>query len=327
MENRNLKNFKFGNCTDIGKVRSQNEDYMGYFDNQNGDFFVVCDGMGGHAGGAVAAQKAVETIREFFQNQYYSQPEEAIYQALQYANQQIYLQAQENIALRGMGTTCVLMMLRDGLIYYGHVGDSRLYLRTEYGIKRLTKDHSFVQALIEQGLITEEEAENHPRKNELLRALGTQSFVDVSVSESPLKAVKHEQYLLCTDGLTSLVSDQGIDEVLNKNLTVQEKALRLVDLANTLGGYDNTTVQLIQFTDGGQEIIMESGKSTQIDSQGSSNNFNPPNQAYTGGSAQYIEPISESRYDDDYDRVQKSIVMSSQVSDGDYRPFLLRTFV
>jgi serine/threonine protein phosphatase PrpC len=248
----NFKNYRFGNHTDIGKVRKQNEDYLGFFETKNGEVFVVCDGMGGHAGGAIASQTAVQSIRQYLENQYFGNPQEAIFQALQVANQEIYYKAQINAELRGMGTTCVLLLLRNGQAYWGHIGDSRLYLCRQGQIQRLTKDHSFVQSLVDLGLIDDQEAEQHPRKNELLKAMGTDLISDPEVYGSSLTPLQGDCFLLCTDGLNSLVSDEGILEVLQAKIDIQYKALRLVEIANAMGGYDNITVQLLEFI--GDEI-------------------------------------------------------------------------
>ncbi|MDX2304945.1 MAG: Stp1/IreP family PP2C-type Ser/Thr phosphatase [Microscillaceae bacterium] len=329
MDTQERKDFRFGNFTDIGKVRSQNEDYLGYFENQNGDFFVVCDGMGGHAGGAIASQTAFNTIRSFFENQYYTEPFEAIHQAIQYANQQIYQKSQMDTSLRGMGTTCVLLMIREGMIYYGHVGDSRIYLHNEGILRRLTSDHSLVQALIDQGLITEKEAEKHPRKNELLRAVGTGSYVDVTVPAEPILPQKGDIFLLCSDGLTSLVSDEGIEEILNMNLDVQQKAIKLVDLANTLGGFDNTTVQIIEFVGKGKGFQKTSASNSVEEKQYTRpNNFNPPSKAQEKekNESQYIEPLSE-EFTSDFKRKKKADLSMINSDEVDYRPLMLRGFL
>ena len=242
-----MKNFHFGSHTDIGHVRKQNEDAMGYYETSNGYVFVVCDGMGGAAGGATAARMAVNSIKVFFQHQYYPSPQEAIQQSIQYANQQIFQAAQNAPGMQGMGTTCVLVLVRNDQLFYGHVGDSRLYHLSQEKISRVTKDHSFVQALVDQGVITDDEAETHPRRNELLRALGTQPIVEIDVASSPIIPDRNDIFLLCTDGLNGLVHDKNIESTLNSPIDVEHKAIKLVQMANNLGGYDNTTVQLIEF--------------------------------------------------------------------------------
>lgn len=242
-----MKNFHFGSHTDIGHVRKQNEDSMGYYETSNGYVFVVCDGMGGAAGGATASRMAVNSIRTFFQHQYYPNPPEAISQAIQYANQQIFQAAQKAPGMQGMGTTCVVVLVRNDQVYYGHVGDSRLYRLHKGNISRVTKDHSFVQALVDQGVISDDEAETHPRRNELLRALGTQPVAEVDVSFSPIVPDKNDIFMLCTDGLNGLVHDKSIEGTLNSPIDIEHKAIKLVQMANNLGGYDNTTVQLVEF--------------------------------------------------------------------------------
>lgn len=239
--------FRFGNHTDIGQVRSENQDYMGYFDTLNGHLFVVCDGMGGHAGGEVASQLAVEGIRNFMQQQYYQDAESALQLAVQYANQKVYHQAMQRPDLRGMGTTCVAVIIRGSRLYYAHVGDSRLYYLHQGSLERLTKDHSFVQSLVDQGTISEDEAENHPQKNELSRALGTHSLVEVEVCDEPVDAVQGDIFLLCTDGLTNMLNEAKIEEIIAQPIDIQLKAISLVQTANLFGGTDNITVQVIDF--------------------------------------------------------------------------------
>ncbi len=243
----NPLHFEFGNHTDVGRVRQANEDYLGYFNTLNGHVFVVCDGMGGHLGGATAAQMAVNGVRTFFEHRFYDFPREAMRQALLYANGQIHAAAQQDPQLRGMGTTCVLVLFRKGEVWYAHVGDSRLYRFGKGRLERLTRDHSYVQQLMDQGLLTEAEAENHPRRNELTRALGTAREVIVDVTSQPLIPGFGDVLLLCTDGLTGLLSDEDIRLELVSGGSAQQRAVRLVERANGTGGYDNITVQLIQF--------------------------------------------------------------------------------
>lgn len=259
---KDSKEFQFGNHTDIGRVRQANEDYLGYFETVNGYLFVVCDGMGGHVGGATASQLAVESIHKFFEHGRYDQVQEALRQSILYANQQILAYASQNPHLRGMGTTCVVVLVREGSVYYAHAGDSRIYLLTGRQLTRLTKDHSVVQQMIDAGMITEQEAESHPRKNEITQALGTMPHLEVAVSEKPLLPASNDILLLCTDGLNGMIDDKSMERVLNEPISVQHKALRLVEMANEAGGYDNITVQLIQFNSRTTPTIAETMAST-----------------------------------------------------------------
>ncbi|TAE19506.1 MAG: Stp1/IreP family PP2C-type Ser/Thr phosphatase [Bacteroidetes bacterium] len=259
--------FRFANHTDIGKARKKNEDAMGFFEapNGNGYVFVVCDGMGGHVGGAVASQTAIKAIRYFLEQEYISDAREAIRKALEYANQEIYYKAQTSSDLRNMGTTCVMVIYREGQCYIGHVGDSRLYLYRDGLLTRLTKDHSFVQMLVDQGVITEEEAEVHPRRNEILRALGTDLEVEVEVRPAPFTPNIKDTFLLCSDGLNSMLSDYEIESILDESRDLQDKAHLFINSANAEGGLDNITVQLIEFLVGNTPAPLP--KNT--------NNFNP----------------------------------------------------
>jgi len=244
--------FIFANHTDVGKARKQNEDYMGFFESPkgNGYVFVVCDGMGGHVGGAIASQTAIKAIRYFLEQDFFQDAREAIRQSIQFANQEIYQKAQQTPDLQGMGTTCVMLVYRDGQCYIGHVGDSRMYLHRDGLLTHVTKDHSFVQMLIDQEVITEEDAAFHPRRNEILRALGTDRKVEVEVRTKPFLPQINDVLLLCSDGLNSMLQDNQIESILDEALDLQQHALRLIEKANAAGGLDNITVQLVQFLTG-----------------------------------------------------------------------------
>ncbi len=241
--------FIFANHTDVGKTRKQNEDSMGFFESSkdNGYVFVVCDGMGGHVGGATASQTAIKAIRYLFEQDNVPDSREAIRQAIKFANQEIYHKAQSTPDLRGMGTTCVMLVYKNEQCYIGHVGDSRLYLYRDGILSQITKDHSFVQTLIDTGVITVAEAAVHPRRNEILRALGTEPKVDIEVRPIPFLPQINDVLLLCSDGLNSMLHDSEIEAILDERGDLQQKALRLVEAANNSGGLDNTTVQLVQF--------------------------------------------------------------------------------
>lgn len=241
--------FRFANHTDVGRSRKQNEDAMGFFEcpNGNGYVFIVCDGMGGHVGGATASNTAIKAIRYSLEKDYFADPRQAIRESIKFANREIYQRAKENPDLRGMGTTCVMVIYRDGQCYIGHVGDSRLYLYRDGLLERVTKDHSFVQMLVDQGVISDAEAESHPRRNEILRALGTESSVDVEVRILPFAPQIQDTLLLCSDGLNSMLTDDQIEHILDGFTDISQKALDLVEAANHAGGLDNITVQLVQF--------------------------------------------------------------------------------
>ena len=147
-----------------------------------------------------------------------------------------------------MGTTATVLLIRDGEAYIGHVGDSRIYMQSDGEIYRITKDHSFVQNLVDQGVISDDEAESHPRKNELLKALGIRATVEPEVASQPIHAKKGDRFLMCSDGLCGLVDDTTMNEVISGAGTLDSKGDRLITLAKDAGGHDNITVALIEMS-------------------------------------------------------------------------------
>jgi len=245
-----LKNFEFGNATDVGCKRDNNEDYLGYFQTQNGHLFVVCDGMGGHQAGEKASQLTVEVFKNFFAEKFYPNPIEALKNATIEANRVVFETSQKYADYAGMGTTLVAALIRENQVFYVHVGDSRLYLyesQTQI-LHRITKDHSFVQQLVDNGIISDLEAENHPRKNEILRALGVNPVVEPQTGIAAILPADNDMMLLCSDGLNSMILDAQIKSIIeDANQNILQRTQNLIESAKQAGGYDNITVQLIRF--------------------------------------------------------------------------------
>lgn len=236
-------------ATDVGKKRAANEDYLGKADTPNGRIVVVCDGMGGHVGGATASHIAVETILDFMRENFRNDPREAIGEAIDAANQAILNHARIHLELTGMGSTCVLLLVRNGKVYIGHVGDSRIYLVRSKTIRQLTVDHSFVQDLVDAGAITKEQAEHHPRKNEITNALGIPNMKPATVRDEPISPEAGDVFLLCSDGLSNMVDDKHIAHIAsNFDMTTQQRANMLIQRANDNGGLDNITCALVEFS-------------------------------------------------------------------------------
>ncbi|MBO5358914.1 MAG: Stp1/IreP family PP2C-type Ser/Thr phosphatase [Clostridia bacterium] len=228
---------------DIGKERTLNQDafFAGEI-SQDIAFAVVCDGMGGANAGDVASQTAVKTISEYIINSYRRKITirdfvKILKNAIISANITLYDMASKDDALKGMGTTVVVAVVKENEVAIAHVGDSRIYLVNDE-ITQLTRDHSIVQTLIESGEISPEAAAQHPRKNVITRALGVEA--DVAVDTAELILQENESLLLCTDGLTNFVTVEDILKTFKENDTaiVPEK---LVELANAGGGGDNIT--------------------------------------------------------------------------------------
>lgn len=236
--------------SDIGCKRKANEDYCGHFECDNGLVSVVCDGMGGHVGGAVASHLAIDSIKQFLTTNNFSNPRVAIREAINVANTAILNHTNIHPELRGMGSTCVMLIVRDGKVYIGSVGDSRIYLIRKKTIKQITKDESFVQTLVDSGAITKEEAEHHPRKNEITNALGLPDMKPATVREEAILPEAGDCFLLCSDGLSGMVSDAEIEKTVSKQkeLSFHQRVEELVEKAKRNGGLDNITVQLVEFS-------------------------------------------------------------------------------
>lgn len=258
-------NEKYNYCqvvgrTDVGQKRSANEDNMHTTVTRNGLVAVVCDGMGGHVGGATASSIAVTTIVEFLDRTFYDDPHIAISEAIDCANQAIIEKTQEQPSLTGMGSTCVVLLVRNGKVYLGHVGDSRIYLVRSRRIIQLTKDHSYVQTLVDSGEITKEQAEMHPRRNEITNALGIPNMAPATLSEAIIPEAG-DCFVLCSDGLSGMVSDEAICKVVSRQteLPAQTRVNHLVDLANANGGLDNITVQIVEFAASPAAMVKRKG--------------------------------------------------------------------
>ncbi len=233
--------------TDLGKVRKNNED--NFFVDLEGGLFMVADGMGGHRGGEVASEMAVKIISEHIkQNLPLDALKEDIFKVLEEAiiraNKEIKEKADKNNALKGMGTTVIVALIRGEKLYLSHVGDSRAYIIREEKITQLTEDHSIVMQMVKAKMITLDEAKRHPLKHMLSQAVGTSAHLVLDSKEIEFK--KGDYLLLCTDGLTDMVTDEEILSIVLKNGDDVEKACQeLVDIANKNGGKDNITVILL----------------------------------------------------------------------------------
>ncbi len=233
--------------TDVGLVRSENQDFGTYTtpaeereSHPGGRLFLVADGMGGHRGGATASRLAGETVKA----QYLGSEEEdiaaALRAALTRANARIFTEAQANPDLRGMGTTTSALVVRNNNAWFGHVGDSRIYLIRDGAIQQLTEDHSLVASMVREGLLTSTEAENHPRRNVLQRSMGVGEDVEIDVS-GPLPVQEGDIFILCSDGLHGLVKERELLEIAT-SLPLESTANEFVRRALERGAPDNVTV-------------------------------------------------------------------------------------
>ena len=248
--------------TDIGKARDNNQDFY-YISNPQDipEIYILADGMGGYNGGEIASRMAVEASSNYIKSNFEKMVEtinlrkqteedkniekdeilKLLRSSIQYANMVVYEESKKNPELEGMGTTLDVSVIYNNKIYIGHIGDSRVYRIRNKVMRKLTKDHSYVQQLLEDKKITREEAMHHPKKNMLTKALGCTSFIDPDLRARALN--KNDIILMCSDGLTNMVSEEEIYEITKEN--PKEAANNLIMLANKNGGYDNITVLII----------------------------------------------------------------------------------
>ncbi|HJI00641.1 MAG TPA: Stp1/IreP family PP2C-type Ser/Thr phosphatase [Faecalibacterium prausnitzii] len=238
---------KLAGKTDVGRVRQENQDDYRAGELPGGAVWaLVCDGMGGAKGGREASQGACNVIENFFQEQYAQcgagQEEPFLKKALLYANRFVFQKAAHEEALAGMGTTAVCALVRSGNVYLCHAGDSRAYLIRDGKLTQLTHDHSYVQELVDCGTITEEEAEHHPQKNIITKALGVDYRLEPEFTAAKLK--REDRLLLCTDGLTNMVPVEEMEKLLAQG-AFYDLPDRLIEAANAHGGSDNITALLL----------------------------------------------------------------------------------
>jgi len=236
-------------ATDVGMTRKVNEDSV-HADDSVG-LYVVCDGMGGHKCGDVASSTSVELISASVASARSGgdkkDGDQVIVEAIKLANQGVFEISANKAECKGMGTTVVAALYEIGnkKIIIGHAGDSRAYRLRGGELERLTSDHSLVEEQLEAGLISKEEAENSTQKNIITRAIGQNADIEVTVRQEDV--AKGDMILLCSDGLSNMVIDSDICEILNKAVNVDEAVIELVDMANKNGGNDNISAVVVAF--------------------------------------------------------------------------------
>lgn len=238
---------KCGSLTDVGRVREINQDCV-TADPQRG-LFIVADGMGGHLAGEKASLSAVETISATLTDEVIvaglaEDLQAAILEAFQHANRNIVQASLQDASMRGMGTTATMAVTCTNALYLGHIGDSRAYLMSGDRIEQVTEDHSVVAQLLRARAITPQEAARHPYRNVITKCLGMQMEVEPDTCMVPWTA--GDRLLLCSDGLSGLVTDDEMLQLASAEEDPQEACVKLVALANERGGYDNISVILLQ---------------------------------------------------------------------------------
>jgi PPM family protein phosphatase len=242
-----------GHGTDTGKKRRRNEDeYV-----VSPPLFAIADGMGGAQAGELASSLAAGAVRD--DETVSGSGERRVTELIQEANRRVYQRSNQDASASGMGTTMTVALVEDGAVVFGHVGDSRAYLIRDRRLEQLTEDHSLVAELVRSGKLSPEEAETHPQRSVITRALGTDPDVDVDTFSIPTQA--GDLFMLCSDGLTSMVEDEAILEAAEKHRDDLQAAVKaLIRAANKGGGEDNITVVLFEIGDGAGEPLEETAQ-------------------------------------------------------------------
>ncbi|MDN4494195.1 Stp1/IreP family PP2C-type Ser/Thr phosphatase [Ureibacillus aquaedulcis] len=241
---------KFTVESDIGRKRMVNEDRVAFFEHPDRfKLAILADGMGGHNAGDVASEMAIEEMKSNFLNLDVTKLDSKETQrkwmldTIQSANGKIYNHSLSHESCKGMGTTLIAMLIDDSDCLIGHIGDSRVYYFTPDSVSLITRDHSYVNILVEYGEISEEEAANHPQKNFIVKSLGTESTIEPDFYELELEPATN--VLICSDGLSNKLSTEEMAAILTLPLSIDEKGKKLIQLANDSGGEDNISVILL----------------------------------------------------------------------------------
>lgn len=229
-----------GMLSDVGNYRKINEDYLGFYSKDDYNIYIIADGMGGHNAGEVASKLAVDTTIEYIKSlSLIDDMESVLIEGIKLANKKIFELSKSGEGLQGMGTTITACLVKDKHMIVANVGDSSCYIVKEEGIIKVTKDHSLVQQLIDEGSITEEEAIDHPNKNIITRALGTNISVEIDTFDVKLDDIK--RVILCTDGLSNEVSLIEMYDIILKNDN-EDACRQLIELSKLKGARDNISV-------------------------------------------------------------------------------------
>lgn len=234
--------------TDTGIVRDHNEDSVIIVKNsEDSVLMAVADGMGGHRAGEVASSIAISYLSKRFSESFFKMNKasavEWIKTCVNEINGQIFKYTEENPESKGMGTTLVMALITKDYILFGNIGDSSGFVMKNDKIHKVTHDHTLVNLLLAAGELTEEEAKNHPKKNILMNALGINDPIEIDIFDCNMEI---DEILLCSDGLTTMITEEQIEKVLLSDLTLEEKVIKLIKKANNRGGNDNISVAYLK---------------------------------------------------------------------------------
>lgn len=236
--------YKFTHASHAGKIRKQNEDSLGIFRTNVGLLIIICDGLGGGLAGEFASKSSIEKIYLSFQNSEEPDILLRIKTAINNANRFVYEKSNDNLNFKGMATTCEVFLLNGFSAYWGHIGDSRIYSLKNGKLNQLTKDHSIIQKLVDEGGIPISKSKNHPKKNVITKAIGDEQKPEIDLSKMLLSDGKPLRFFICTDGVTCVVNDEELNKILSiPDINVSSE--NLISLINDRGAPDNFSFVLI----------------------------------------------------------------------------------
>lgn len=230
--------FKYIKFSSVGFEKKFNEDAVEVVEVDGGILAVLCDGVGGDYGGDMASKIAIKSATYFFTTSNSDDYLERIKYSLEESNNFVINHSASSEVLKSMATTIEMIFIKDNIAFWGHIGDSRIYYIRSGKIKQLTKDHSLVQKLLDEGFITHQQAANHPNKNVIMKALGDNPFVDPDISKIKLNEYEKNKFFVCSDGITNLVSNNELEEILNLP-DMDEKKSQLIKLVKLRGAFDD----------------------------------------------------------------------------------------
>ena len=238
------KDYNYISVCDQGKVRAKNEDSIGIFHTDLGLLIIMCDGLGGGLSGEFASKSSVETIHKTFIESAETDLLKRIRLSIEKANKFVYEKSNENLYFKGMATTCEVLLLNGSTAFWGHIGDSRIYSHKNKKLNQLTKDHSLIQKLIDKGKLAIKEFNNHPKKSVITKAIGDDKIPEIDTSKMLLSNQPELKFLICTDGVTCVVSDNELENLLEFE-DINEISNKLKMLIEMRGAPDNYSYVIV----------------------------------------------------------------------------------
>lgn len=238
------KNYNYFSVSDQGKIRSENQDAVGIFPTEFGLLVVICDGLGGGLSGEIASRSSVDTIHKTFIESKETDLLGRIRNSIEKANKFVYEKSNGNLNFKGMATTCEVLLVNGVSAYWGHIGDSRIYLFKNKKVKQLTKDHSLIQKMLDEGVLDIKDYKNHPKKSVITKAIGDEKMPDIDTSKIILPNTSNFKFFLCTDGVTCVTNDSTLEDFLSYD-DIKESSAQLKNYIDGLGAPDNYSFVIV----------------------------------------------------------------------------------